>query len=107
MAWEQRGGRICYYRAVRTGGSVRKVYFGSGPRAEEASREDELRRRAAEAARVSHRQLQSELLAIEATANAGRDAFRKRAEEKLANAGYHWHRGSWRRRRARRKPAQA
>jgi len=33
MAWEQRGEKRYYYRSVRNGKKVKKVYFGSGAEA--------------------------------------------------------------------------
>lgn len=40
MGWERRGGKFFYYRKQRVAGRVRSIYFGSGERAETASRED-------------------------------------------------------------------
>ena len=34
MAWEQRGEKRYYYRSVRNGKKVKKVYYGSGAEAE-------------------------------------------------------------------------
>ena len=48
MAWERRGNRRYYYRSIRRGRRVVKQYFGRGPLAEQAAREDAERRAARE-----------------------------------------------------------
>lgn len=47
MGWEERKGKLYYYRKERdeATGRVRSVYCGTGERAERAAREDEARRR--------------------------------------------------------------
>ena len=37
MAWERRRNQRFYYKSVRAGGKVKKVYFGKGPAAELAA----------------------------------------------------------------------
>lgn len=37
MAWERRGNKMYYYRSVKVGRRVRKIYFGTGPEAELAA----------------------------------------------------------------------
>ena len=45
MAWERRGeNRHYYYKSVRHGDKVRKVYYGKGPAAEVAAQAAELKR---------------------------------------------------------------
>lgn len=47
MAWVRRGSTRYFYRSRRTLGGVLKEYVGTGPRAAEAAREIEERRKAA------------------------------------------------------------
>ena len=45
MAWERRRNQRFYYRSVKVGGKVKKVYFGKGPEAELAAMAAEQRQR--------------------------------------------------------------
>lgn len=40
MAWEKRRGRRYYFRSLRVGNQVHKIYYGAGAAAQEAARED-------------------------------------------------------------------
>ena len=102
MAWEQRGNAIYYYRATRMDGRVKKVYVGNGPQALQAALEDRKRVEAHRQQREDLRSLREKLLAIETLAAGGQGDFRDRAERHLAESGYHYHRGTWRKRRAQR-----
>ena len=99
MAWERRGSRSYYYRSVREGDRVRKVYVGTGPTAEQAAEADRRRRqrRLEERQRVSA--LVLELESAARFADYGREEFIQRASELLNETGYRYHRGSWRKRR--------
>lgn len=96
MAWQQRHGKRCYYRCVRTDRGPRQVYIGSGPRAEEIAQEVEQRRRdrerdratlGAERARTSDAEGRLVELNVLTTALL-------RAE--LHHGGYRLHKGQWR-----------
>jgi hypothetical protein len=98
MAWERRGGQAYYYRSVRDGGRVKKEYLGAGEFAEALARSDEAIRRArqmerergrAEAERL--RELAAPVLRLDEAADE-----LLRAEELVA-AGFHRHKGVWRR----------
>ena len=101
MAWEQRGGRRSYYRSVRKDGRVRKVYFGNGSLARKAALDDQERAEADRTRRRAAERLRDQLLAIETIAAEGTEHFLERAARCLDAAGYHYHRGTWRKRRAR------
>ena len=99
MGWEQRGrgSGPYYYRSVRDGGRVKKEYLGAGEFAEALARSDEAIRRArqmkreralAEAERL--RELAAPVLRLDEAA-----AALLRAE--LVAAGFHRHKGVWRR----------
>ena len=99
MAWEQRGGRRYYYRCVRKGDRVRKVYVGTGPAADQAAETDRRHRqqRLERKQRMSALVLELELAAR--FADHGHEEFLQRATELLNEAGYRYHRGSWRKQR--------
>src|SRR5688500_11415904 len=93
MAWEQRRGRSYYYRKVRQGSRVSSVYVGSGcvgELAEEAVALERLRRQAM--AEKRH--------AFERTEHGVQVALASltpEIEKAYAAAGFHCHRGCWRR----------
>ena len=100
MGWERRGKKQYYYRSVWKNGRVVKKYFGCGPEAEEAARQD------AEAQAQKMRNLHAlvelerevaEFLAVDDYLVAVFDAA-------MAAAGYHKYRGKWRKKR---KPREA
>lgn len=102
MAWvkRRRGGRY-YVRSVRVGGKVTSEYYGVGPAAEavaaldaqeRAERAARLKALAEERARVD--QIEAELETLD-------DLCRDLVRASLEEAGYHCHRGQWRRRRRR------
>ena len=102
MGWEtrERGGRY-YYRSVRVGGKVRKEYLGVGEVAEALARSDETMRRVRELERGRWR---AEVERLENLTDAARqldDAAEVLARAHLVAAGYHEHRGQWRRMRGR------
>ena len=98
MAWEARGGGRYYYRVVRDGGRVRRLYLGNGPVAELAARDVELRR----AERQARARSQARLESAEAASRELAELTDLLAQVALVAAGYHRHdRGKWRRRRER------
>jgi hypothetical protein len=105
VAWDVRNGTRYYYRSVREGRRVRRVYLGTGPGGERAAAED--------AARRARRQAQPEARRDEQARRDEADALitdlvrltDALARAALMAAGYFRHaRGAWRRRRA---PAQS
>jgi hypothetical protein len=100
MAWQVKNGRPTYYRSVRVGRSVRRVYVGTGHVAEQAAAED-VHRRAERRARDEARREEEERWA-EAEAPLGEFIRLTEilARAALMAAGYFRHnRGSWRHRR--------
>ena len=102
MAWERRGSGTYYYRASREDGRVKKLYVGNGAKAHQAALEDQQRAEAHRQQREDLKSLHEELMGIETLAASGQGDFRDRAERHLAESGYHYHRGTWRKRRAQR-----
>lgn len=99
MAWETRRSRRYYYRSRRIGRAVRRQYVGCGPQAEAAANEDE-------AARVELRRQRTEVRLIEAEIGPLKDVMAELDEGcrilmhgTLLAAGFHQHRGHWRKRR--------
>ena len=99
MAWERRGSNLYYYQSQRIDGRVRKKYVGTGDVAEGVAHDDEtLRRgRAARSERV-----RVELEEARTLVSAGEELCEAAdilAVAELVAAGYHRHKGQWRRKR--------
>ena len=99
MGWETRRGKSYYYRKERVGNRVRSVYVGSGETAvviaqfeamqgEDAALKRELARREREREREDDAVIQEACAFVEALARGT-----------LMAAGYHRHKGQWRRKR--------
>jgi hypothetical protein len=100
MAWETRGGTKRYYtRSRRVKGRVVREYLGRGERAEQAARED----RQARLDRQARKQQQAlEVARFGAIIRMGEeyhDAVEIVSRAMMICAGYHYHRGEWRKRR--------
>jgi hypothetical protein len=100
MAWETRNGKGRYYtRSRRVNGKVVREYFGSGPAAEQAALDDALERlRRSERRRkfaIDQVQRATEQQRVEAYCQWVEVVMRA----ELVAAGYHYHRGEWRKRR--------
>src|SRR5262245_27649763 len=98
MAWELRHGRKRYfYKTVRVGGAVKKIYLGVGPAAQEQARLDGEKRR--------RRQVEQAALSGERARVAEADQLTEElrglasilVEADLLGAGLRRHRGEWRR----------
>jgi hypothetical protein len=100
MAWEHRRGAGPYYtRSLRRNGRVVRQYFGRGALAEMVAHEDA----AARAARLAERQRcaaeRESQVGTRAMLHALRIQLSALTSSALSQAGYHEHRGLWRRRR--------
>jgi hypothetical protein len=100
MAWERRGSNLYYYQSKRVDGRVRKKYVGAGELAQTIAHADETIRqsRAAQSERA-----RVELEEARTIASAGEELCEAAdilAVAQLVAAGYHRHKGQWRRRRA-------
>ncbi len=96
MGWErrQRGGRY-FTRSIRINGRVRRLYLGAGPFAESVAAlyaEHDARRKALAEHRARVLQLESEIDELDHICD---DLICASLEQ----AGFHQHRGLWRRRR--------
>jgi hypothetical protein len=98
MAWERRGSNLYYYQSKRVDGRVRKKYVGAGELAQTIAHADETIRqsRAAQSERA-----RVELEEARTIASAGEELCEAAdilAVAQLVAAGYHRHKGQWRRR---------
>jgi hypothetical protein len=90
MALETRGGNLYYYRSVRDGEAVRKVYVGAGEIARISHESDRLRRTGQEAERERLEALGAPVLELS-------EAAEVLAQAHLVAAGYRRYQGKWRR----------
>ena len=100
MAWEtrERGDRY-YYRSVRDGERVRKVYLGTGEFARIAAEGDVIRRAKREGERQRGREAVEGLEALAAPLEELDEAAEVLTRAVLVAGGYHRHKGVWRRER--------
>ena len=99
MAWERRGAGLYYYQSEREDGRARKRYVGRGGVAELVAHADETRRAVRERRRREER---AELGRRRELSDAGAEldaAAEVLARAEMVAAGYHDHKGEWRRRR--------
>jgi hypothetical protein len=100
MAWERRGSNLYYYQSERIDGRVRKKYVGAGDVAQAIAHADESIR----GSRAAHSErARVEFEEAKTLASAGEElceAAEILAVAQLVAAGYHRHKGQWRRRRA-------
>ena len=95
MAWEYRHGRLFYYRKVRQGKRVRSIYMGNGEDAYLCSEmvEEKLHQDQREKVfRESENVIEAQFAALDAEISAI-------TKETLTTAGYHQHKGTWRKKR--------
>jgi hypothetical protein len=99
VAWEKRRGRFFYYRSVRVGNRVKKIYVGRGPAAEQAASEaaEAKARRAAERAEVD--EFEAVMVAADQRSATVNEGTKRLVDAGLSACGYHQHRRQWRRRR--------
>jgi hypothetical protein len=94
---ERRDGRLYFYRSVRDGEKVRKRYVGAGEFARICSEIDLLRRSSRRAQREQERAELERLEALIAPVLDLSEAAEVLAHAHLIAAGYHRHKGEYRR----------
>jgi len=97
MAWETRGRGRYFYRSSWAGGKVCRQYLGTGAEGERAAAEDEARRSARRTAFDAERADAARRDEADAPLAALLEAADLLARASLAGAGFHEHRGEWRR----------
>lgn len=99
MGWEERGGKLYYYRKIRKDGRVFSVYTGDGIAGAVAAAEDEH----AQAQRVQTREeLRREMAAqdrIDGLIGESERIAERASRAALEAAGFHQHKRQWRLRR--------
>jgi hypothetical protein len=99
MSLEQRRGRCYYYRKVREGGRVRSEYMGSGLQAQLSAEEDESKRRERKAQRAADRADRHAEAQIDRQFASVESAIAAMTHATMFAAGYHQHKGQWRKKR--------
>ncbi len=99
MALENRNGNPYYYRSVREGERVRKVYLGAGEFARISAESDVLRRTGREGERQRGRETVARLEALAAPLVELDEAAEALIRAALVASGCHRHKGEWRRER--------
>jgi hypothetical protein len=100
MAWERRGHGLYYYQSEHGNGRVRKRYMGRGEVAEIVAHANETIRHRREAKAERERE---DLELARTLASSGEqmdEAAEILAKAEMVAAGYHNHKGEWRRRRS-------
>jgi hypothetical protein len=100
MALEKRAGHLYYYRSVRDGDQVRKVYVGSGELARIAHEGEIINRAARSHKRLEEAKELERLEAIIAPVLELEEAAEVLARAHLIAAGCHRRKGGWRRARS-------
>ena len=102
MSWDRKGrGAVggYFYRSVRTPSGVKKVYLGRGTAAVDAALALERRCKERELAQLGRLAERTAVEALETASQEIRQWAVALATVWLTAAGYHFHRGEWRRRR--------
>jgi len=100
MAWERRKNGLYYYRVSRAqNGRVVKKYCGAGSAGEAAALEDATRRKEREARRRADADDREKVDLVVGLVHDLHDQVDEAMRAALSHAGFHEHRGEWRRRR--------
>lgn len=97
MGWKRIGNHRYFYRSVRVGDRVRSEYVGRGPGAEAVAALWAVDRAEAEADRVAERARREADRVADRELDRLVSEARAMAEETIKAAGFHNHRGQWRR----------
>lgn len=99
MAWEERNGNRYYYRKRRIGGRVVSEYMGGGDLAEAFVYLDEIERDQRDLEREIDRAERQEQQELDHQVDELISLAMTMADATLLAAGYHRHKGQWRKRR--------
>src|SRR5512135_2036632 len=99
MGWKQINGRKYYYKSERVGGRIKSTYYGSGELASLVAILDAEAREEREAKRRRQRAERKRAEAEERAVAEWFDEVQAVADAAMVAAGFHKHRGQWRRKR--------
>jgi hypothetical protein len=100
MAWKTINGRRYYYKSERVGGRVKSTYFGAGESGSLMAEMVALERLERAADREEFREQREEFMAEEAAVSEWFDGVQSVADAAMIAAGFHQHKGQWRRKRS-------
>ena len=100
MTLERRNGQLYYYRSVRDGEKVKKVYVAAGEFARICSETDILQRTSRRAQRERERAALERLEALAAPVEEVSEAAKVLVTAHLVDGGYRKRKGEWRRARS-------
>jgi hypothetical protein len=100
MGWKRINGREYYYKSERVGGRVKSTYYGFGELASAIAILDAEAREEREAERRRQRAEREESEVEEGAVAGWFDGVQAVADAAMIAAGFHKHRGQWRRKRA-------
>jgi hypothetical protein len=96
LALEKRDGRLYYYRHMRDGDRVRKIYVGSGELARIACEQDLIKRTIEEHKRKEEREEREKLEALASSVEELSDVVEIITRACLIASGYRRYQGHWR-----------
>ena len=99
MAWKTINGRRYYYKSERAGGRVKSTYFGAGESGTLMANMVAFERLERAADREELREQREEFMAEETVVSEWFDGVQAVADAAIIAAGFHKHKGQWRRKR--------
>jgi hypothetical protein len=99
MAWKTINGRRYYYKSERVGGRVKSTYFGAGESGSLMAEMVALERLERAADREELREERQDSEAEETAVSEWFDGVQAVADAAMIAAGFHQHKGQWRRKR--------
>src|SRR5688500_18152237 len=100
MGWETRSGNYYYYRKRRVGRRVVSEYVGRNEKAEIVAAQDALKRSEHQIAREAEAGFQAEAAVVDKLVAGFHSEVKATLQITLESAGFHQHKGQWRRKRA-------
>src|SRR5262249_29757460 len=99
MGWKTINGHRYYYKSRRVGGRIETIYFGAGESGSLMAQIDAIDRLAKAAEREKERDVREESDSEEQAVASWFDHVQAVADAAMVEAGFHKHRGQWRRKR--------
>jgi hypothetical protein len=99
MAWEQRNGRLYYYRKMRQGRQVISEYLGTGQSAELLAELDQFDHEEKMLSKSEWKKQKDEFHKMDGEYQRSSLLIRSLVRAHLLLAGYHPHKGQWRKKR--------